>query len=154
MQLHLETDIAAPADSVWRVLGTQFADIDEWAAFVQTSRPIGLDEVPASIVASPEAPVPGRETTTKVTLKEILTAYSDSDRSLTFLGDGLPPIVKRAQNVQSVRAIGPEASTVSFDVTFDFVGPFAVLSPVMKKRMSKTFAGIQSDLKRHVESQN
>ena len=38
-------------------------------------------EVPDDLTVAASAPVPGRETTTKVTLREVLTAYSDDDRS-------------------------------------------------------------------------
>lgn len=152
MQLHLEQKINTPADAVWRVLGGEFADIASWASVVKTSRPIDASEVPASVRVASTAPVAGRETTTKATLKEVLTAYSDEERSLTFEGVGLPKIVRSAHNTQSVREIGPSTCAVVFDVQFDFARPFGFLASPMKRRMAKTFGGVQADLKHHVEN--
>lgn len=152
MQLHLEQEINAPADAVWGVLGGEFADIASWASVVKASRPIDVGEVPASITVASTAPVPGRETTTKATLREILTAYSDEERSLTFEGAGLPKIVRLARNVQSVQETGPSTCKVVFDVQFDFAGPFGFLASPMKRRMTKTFGDVQTDLKLHVEN--
>lgn len=152
MHLKLETDIAAPADDVWRVLGIQFADIDNWSTFVKTSRTIEASEVPPSFTVAETAPVAGRETSTKATLIEVLTDYSNRDRSLTFHGVGVPKVVKRARNVQSVREVDANRSTVVFEVDFDFVGPLELLGPLVKRRMEKTFSEVQTDLKRYVEA--
>lgn len=152
MHLRLEQRIAAPAQSVWQVLGTQFAEISEWSTFVKTSRALDPSEVPASMSVPPDAPVPGRETMTKVKVVEVITAYSDENRSLTFEGIGLPKIITQAQDVQSVEANGPDSSTVVFEIDFDFAGPFAVFSPIVKRRMAETFTDLLLDLKQHVES--
>ncbi len=74
MHLRLEQSIAAPAQSVWQILGPRFAEISEWSTFVKTSRALDPQEVPASMSVPPEAPVPGRETVTKAKLVEVLTA--------------------------------------------------------------------------------
>ena len=151
MNVHLEIPIAASADDVWQTLGREFAEIEDWSTVVRTSRAIAADEVPDGMTVAPEAPVPGRETTTRVTLVEVLTEYSDAGRRLTFEGVGLPPIVRRALNTNSVRATGDGSSVVVFDVQMDFRGPFGVLAPLMKRRMNKTFGDVQRDLKAHVE---
>lgn len=152
MNVHLETEIAAPADKAWAVLGTDFAGIDHWSTVVTTSRPIAGDEVPPGLTVAESAPVPGRETKTKVTLIEVLTEFDDAGRSLTFVGVGLPPIVNRAENTQSIVETGQDSSKVVFDVEFDFRGPFRLLSPLMAKRMSATFGDVQKDLKHYLET--
>lgn len=149
-QVHLEQNIDAPADAVWNTLGTQFADIDSWASFVKSSRALADDEIPASVTVAPGAPVPGRETTTLATLKEVLVAYSDNDRSLKFTAIGLPPIVKVMQNTQTVHETAT-GSKVTFDIEMEFLGPFSILGKVMSRRMAKTFPGVLIDLKNHVE---
>ena len=149
MELRLETPIDAPADAAWQLLGPEFAQIDRWSSFVRTSRPIDRSEVPAGTMVAPTAPVPGRETTTKATLIEVLTAYSDDERTLTFEGVGLPPVVSYAGNTQSIVETGPNSSAVVFEVRMDFKGPFKLLGPVMKRRMQKTFGAVQADLARH-----
>ena len=152
MQLHLETPIDASADAVWAVLGRDFAGIERWSSTVEASRPIDKSEVPSGLEVDPSAPVPGRETTTKITLIEVLTAYSDNARSLTFVGVGLPPIITEASNVNSVRPTGENSSVAVFDVSIDFKGPFAIIAPLLKRRMAKTFGIVQHDLKAFVES--
>ena len=151
MHLHLETEINAPADTAWQALGPSFAQIDEWASFVQTSRPIDRSEVPDDLTVDPTAPVPGRETTTKATLIEVLTNYDDAGRTLTFHGVGVPRIVTRARNVQSIRTTSPTTSTVVFEVDFDLWGPFRIFDPILRRRMAATFGDVQADLKRHAE---
>lgn len=152
MHVQLEKKIDAPADAVWDVLGRQFVDIDQWATFVKSSRPIERSEVPADITAARNSPVPGRETMTKVRIVEVITAYSDADHSLTFHGVGLPKIVTLVKDKQSVRSDSATSCTVTFDVTMEFLGPFAIFGPVMKKRMTKQFGEVLDDLKKHVES--
>ncbi len=152
MQVRIEKKIDAPASVTWQVLGPQFVDIDQWASFVKTSRPLEQDEIPAGVVAATNAPVLGRETMTKVRIAEVITAYSDENRVLTFRGVGLPKIVRLIQDEQSVRADSDTTCTVRFDVTLDLVGPFAIFGPVMKRRMANQFGGILDDLKAHVEA--
>lgn len=154
MRVHIEKKINAPADEVWQALGPEFADIDDWATFVRSSTALSVDDAPKGMTIATTAPVAGRETTTKATLREFITAYSESERSLTFDGAGLPPIVRHARNVQSVRDHGDGTSTIVFDVDFEFKGPFKVLDPVMRRRMEATFSGVQEDLRIHVESRS
>jgi hypothetical protein len=151
MNIRLEQEIAAPAADVWMLLGTQFADIQDWSSFVKVSRPLTAQDAPADMSIAPTAPVAGRETTTKVTLREFITAYSDDKRSLTFEAAGLPPIVRHGRNVQSVRSEGGR-STLVFEIDFDFKGPFKVLDSIMRKRMTRSLGGVQKDLKDYVES--
>ena len=152
MQLHLEQEINAPAERVWAVLGQQFAEIERWSSTVETSRSLDASEVPAGVVADPAAPVLGRETVSAlVTAKEILVRYSDADAELTFAVAGLPKIIKHARNTQGVRALGGGRSVVTFDVDLEAWGPFKVLMPVMRRRMSKTFSKVLGDLRGYVE---
>ena len=152
MRLCLEQEINAHPDAVWRVLGTEFADIANWSTFVRTSRAIDRGEVPAPWTVAPSAPVPGRETQTKARLTEVLAAYSDEGRSLTFHAVGMPKIIRLARDTQTVTPAGDGRSMVSFEIDFDLVGPFAMFDPIVRRRMRKTFAALLLDLKRHVES--
>ncbi len=152
MDFKIEKVIDAPAAVVWDILGPQFATIDEWASFVNTSRPLERSEVPAGVVAAPDAPVPGRETMTKVKIAEVITAYSDENRTLTFRGVGLPKVVKLVQDEQSVRIDSATSCIATFHITVEFLRPGAVFGPVLKRRMSKQFSGILEDLKVHSEA--
>ncbi len=153
MHLRLEQHIDAPAAVVWNVLGPQFAEIAEWSTFVTSSRALDPNDVPSSMVVPPGAPVHGRVTATKATVTEVLTAYSDEHHTLTFEGVGLPRVITLARDTQSVEPDGPDASTVVFEIEFRFAGPFAVFSPIVKRRMAATFTDLLLDLKHHVESE-
>jgi hypothetical protein len=152
MHLRLEQKMHAHPDTVWRALGTEFADISNWSTFVETSRAIDQSEVPSPWIAAPTAPVPGRVTKTKATLTEVLTAYSAENRSLTFYAVGLPRIIRRARDIQTVTDDGDGTCSVSFEIDFDLAGPLEIFGPVVKRRMTKAFAGVLVDLERHAES--
>ncbi len=151
MHVQFIKEINAPAEVAWQILGPEFASISDWAEFVKTSRAVATSEAPEAMVIATEAPVAGRETKTKATLREFITAYDEDRRSLTFDAAGLPPIVKRGRNVQSVEATGPQTSRLVFDINFDFRGPFVVLGPVMRKRMGKSLVSVMDDLKAEAE---
>ena len=152
MHVRLEKKINAPAALVWRWLGPEFANIDRWASFVKTSTELASADAPAGMVVAPSAPVAGRETTTKATLQEFITAYSDERQTLTFDAAGLPPIVHHGRNVQSVRDDGDGTSTLIFEIDFVFKGPFKMLGPLMRRRMASSLGGVQDDLKAHAEA--
>lgn len=153
MQVRIETEINAPAETVWNILAHQFGNIADWSPIVKESHVIDATEVPAGYVTAPNAPVPGRSTTTKVaTLKEIITAYHEEKMELTFQGAGLPPIFSFADDKQSVLAIGPDKCVVAFDIRMEPRGPFKLLNPVLKRRFTSTMGGVQRDLKRFAEN--
>ncbi len=151
MHVHLERSIAAPAAVAWKILGPEFAEIDTWASFVRTSEALQVADAPTGMTIAAGAPVAGRRTKTKATLSEFITAYSPEDMSLTFEAAGLPPIVKRASDVQTVRSTGDTTSTLTFEIDFDFLGPFAILGPVMRRRVEKSIGGTMDDLAAEAE---
>ena len=130
MQLHLETEIAAPAQRVWEVLAHNFASIDQWASVVDKCRPMDRGEVPDGWTVAPGVPVPGRVTTTKfATAKEVLVEYSEADREFTFDTADLPRILKMAKNHSKVSEVGPNQSVVSFDIEIVPTGPARLFAP-------------------------
>ena len=153
MHLTLETEIDAPAPVVWEILAHEFADIANWSSIVDRSRPITVDEIEAELVPHPMAPVPGRETVSKVlTAREVLVDYSDRDMALTFEADGLPRVMKRAVDRQSVASIGDGRSKVSFEIDIDVAAPLRPFAPLMKRRMASSFGTVQSELRAAAES--
>ncbi len=151
MHVHMERTINAPAEVVWQILGPEFAQISDWANFVKTSVPLTAADAPDDLVLAPAAPFVGRETKTKATLQEFIIAYDADAMTLTFDAVGLPPIVRLGRDVQTVHADGPESSRLTFEIDFDFVGPFAILGSVMRKRMAKSLGSVMDDLKTEAE---
>ncbi len=85
VKVHIETEINTSASHVWNILGRNFTEIDQWTAKITSSIPVGFDAVSVGFTASKMAPIAGRTTVSKkLTATEILTAYSDQDRTFTF----------------------------------------------------------------------
>ena len=153
MDIRIETVINAPARQVWVALAHEFAAIDDWSSTVDSSREIRASEVPAHMTVAPGAPVAGRETQTRAgTFREVITSYLDEDMDLTFTADGLPKVFRHVTDRQRVVPVGDDQSKVVFDVHVDISPPIRVLSPLLSRRMAKTFGIVQADLKSHVES--
>ncbi len=151
--LLIETDINASADKVWAVLGRQFADIAVWSTSISSSEKANSEDVPNHVIPASEAPVLGRKTFSKtIDAIEILTKYSDSNRTFTFQAVETPGFIAFARNNSAVTAIGPNKSKVSFDIKVQLNGGAKALKGLFKKKMQKTMAGVQNDLKVYVET--
>lgn len=151
MELHIETEINAPADKVWDILAHQFGDIASWTSTLSESRIVNAAQYPEFIAAS-TAPIPARETTsTFIKAVEIITEYSEEEMQLTFDAVGLPPFMSSARNRQQVIAKGPQRSVVSFDFSIGLKHMFNIMSPLLKSRFRKTMSGVQQELKLYVE---
>lgn len=151
-KLLAQTQIEAPAEQVWTVVGTHFAAVDQWSSTVEESRPLRPDEVPPDISADPRAPVPGRETVSRLlTAKEVLVDYSAEQRQFTFDVAHPPRALKSARNTTHVTGVGDGRSQITFDVDFELAAPMKLFAPLLRRRMQKTFKGVQVDLKTFVE---
>jgi hypothetical protein len=123
--------IEAPADAVWQVIGPGYAHIGDWATAIPAStaatfppagEPAGLPVASAML----SAPVAGRVCQTGIGLApqvtEILTAYDDSRRTLTYQAAGMPAFVTAARNTWTVTAIDGHRTRVSLHAQFDTRG--------------------------------
>lgn len=157
VSLIVKTKINAPADVVWELLGKQFANISSWSESVKTSIALNESDIPETEYRPiSTAPVPARQTTvenkgTTKTLVEILTAYSDVDRSLKFYGIGLPKFIAFASDEQNVIVIDDKNSEVVFHLEARLNGIFKLFKGKMKKRFAENLKKIQNDLKSMVE---
>lgn len=153
----VRTKINASADDVWKVLGEKFDKISEWTEFVESSvlvESTDIDQTPYTPDIS--SPVPARKT--KVINKgrtseiiEVVTMYSEENKSLKFYGVGLPRFILFASDVQSVVPIGENECEVVFKVEMRVKGVFKVLKNKLKKHFSESMAHLQNDLKEFVE---
>ena len=155
MELQIKQEINATADEVWKVLAHQFADISEWSPTIESSRAIDQSEVPAGFKAAEEAPVPGRVTPNPLReLTEVLTEYSEENKSFTFEVAGPAPLFSHTANHTKVIAQGANKSLVTFDLQLSPKGIFNLFSPVLKRRFQTSKfgpAGMIRDLKTYVE---
>ena len=156
--VQIKTKINAPADKVWGILGKQFAYVNKWTTVVEASKALSADEIPPNdFTPAANAPLPARQTTSvnggrKATLIEVLTSYSDEDRTLKFYGLGLPSFIAFAGDKQSVISTGEHECEVVFDIEMRLKGVFSLLKGIAKKRFAKNFKKVQNDLKVYSET--
>ena len=152
MELHIETEINAPATKVWEILAHQYGNIADWTATLSESRIVDASDYPEFEAAS-TAPVPARETTSSFAKAvEIITDYSEDKMQLTFDAVGLPPFMSSAKNTQRVIAKSPNKSVLSFDIRVGLKHIFNLMSPLLQSRFNKTMSGVQRELKLYAET--
>ncbi|MCH8905622.1 MAG: SRPBCC family protein [Candidatus Heimdallarchaeota archaeon] len=152
MKVHIETDINASADKVWKILAHDFVDVAHWSSIVKESRIISRGDLPADAVLADQAPVIGRATKTRAgEFYEYFTEFSDEKKEFTFEGANMPRMMISATNNSKIITKGDNSCVVSFDVTMQFKGIFKIFSPLIERRVSRSFGRVQRDLKTFAE---
>jgi len=156
MELQLKQEINASADKVWEVLGGQFAEIADWAPRIEWSRAMKMSEVPNNLKVAENAPVPGRVTPNPLgDVYEVLSMFSDEDRSFTFEANGQAPLFSHVQNTTRITPLDAASCVVTFDLQLTPKGIFNLFAPLLKRRFQTSKfgpAGVIKDLKVYVES--
>lgn len=150
MDIRLHTDIDAPPNQVWDILGERFMHVGEWAApishscAVSESRPssgavrecrtVGIGPIP-----------PGR-------VRERLTAFDPTSRSLAYeAAAGLPGFIVSAVNRWSIEPQAAERSRVHMHASFVLRGFARAMSPLMRWQMTREGRQVLGDLKYFAE---
>ena len=153
MQVHIETEINAPAEKVWQILAHQFADMADWTNTLSESRIVDKNELPKGLKIAANAPVPARETTSSFAKAiEVISDYSEEKMTLTFEAANLPPILSTAANTQRVVAKDANNCLITFDMNIGLKGVFKIMTPVMKRRFQSTMGKVQQELKIYAET--
>ena len=153
MQVHIETEINAPAEKVWQILAHQFADMADWTTTLSESRVVDSSELPKGLKIAPTAPVPARETTSSFAKAiEVISDYSEEKMELTFHAANLPPILSEAANTQRVVSKGPNKRVLTFDMNIGLKGVFKIMTPILKRRFHTTMSKVQGELKVYAET--
>lgn len=156
MELQIKQEINASADKVWGVLGHRFAEIAEWAPRIEWSRVMVLSEVPNNLKVAKDAPVPGRVTPNPLgDILEVLTMYSNENKSFTFEANGPAPLFGHTQNTTKVVPLDANKCLVIFDLQLTPKGIFNLLTPLLKRRFQTSKfgpAGVIKDLKDYIEN--
>jgi len=156
MEFQIKQEINSSADKVWDVLAHQFAEISEWAPNIQSSRVISMSEIPQGFSVGKNTPIPGRATPNPLgELIEVLTMYSEDDRSFTFEVAGPAPVFSHTQNTTKVLALDGNKCLVTFDLRLAPKGIFNLFTPILKHRFQTSKfgpAGVIKDLKDYVEN--
>ena len=153
MQVHIETEINAPAEEVWQILAHQFADMADWTTTLSESRVVEASELPEGLKIAANAPVPARETTSSFAKAiEVIYEYSEEKMELTFEAANLPPILSTAANTQRVVAKGSNKCLLTFDMNIGLKGIFKILAPILQRRFQNTMGKVQGELKVYAET--
>jgi hypothetical protein len=151
MQLYGQISINASADTVWRLLAHDFANIGEWASAIPSSK------------ANTDLPVPegaevgGRVCSTAVPgfrdVEESLTSYDEPSMRFAYQAtQGRPWFLKHAENHWSVRSLGIHTSLVETRAEIHInTFPGFFLAPLLNYQMSRIGARTLEELKYYVE---
>lgn len=145
-ELSVDFTVAASADRVWAVIGPGFARIGEWATAIPASTAIDSDRDNAGRVCETGISLVPRVT-------EILTAYDDAARTLTYRAEGMPSFVTLAHNTWTVTPTAEGRCRVSLRARFDtrsllgLLGRWAILA-----RTRRTSRHLADDLRHYVET--
>jgi hypothetical protein len=146
--------IDAPAETVWDIIGRQFDRIGEWATAIPSSAAIPPD-VPVEPTVT-GAPVAGRVCDTGIRMlpqaTEMIIAYSDRDRTLTYQATGMPAYVRVARNRWTVTAVDPQRTRAAFDAVFAPGGILGrLLAGWLLVQIGRTGRHLLADLKHYAE---
>ena len=138
MEYSTQVTVNASAEKVWKIIGTDFNDISEWASFVITSE------------ANPDLPEGGGRVCNVKGAGEIyetIYQYDDADRNLAFTVQGgiNPFFIRKIENSWAVEPKGENQSVVHMGVN---VKMLPVFEQVMRFPLTKVFkkrAGIILD---------
>ena len=150
-ELSLDLIVDAPADAVWDVVGRRFDRIGDWATVIPASV-----AVPSPATVCPAAPVAGCVCQTGVPLlprvTEMLVAYDEAGRSLTYEAAGMPAFVAVARNTWTVVPLDERRSRVRLQARFDTRGLLGRLARwAILARVRRTNRYLAEDLQHYVE---
>jgi len=145
MQLIRTININVSADHVWGIVGTNFNDIGKLTSQVISSMP------------NPDLPEgAGRVCTlTGGQITETFTDFSDAKREFTYAATTniFPFFVRALSNSWSVKADGPDKSTLHMHMRGSLIPGFAqIMGPLMKKQTAKSLDIMLDELKYYAET--
>ena len=146
MEIKRQVTVNASADKVWKILGTDFNNISEWASSVLESK--AIPDLP---------PGSGRVLNVKGLgeVVETIYKYDDDKRELAFILEGkkMPFFMRKTDSTWRVKPQGDERSglEVQFDVTVMPVFK-QLMSGMISKGMAQRADGLLSELKYFAEN--
>ncbi len=152
INIHRSETIHAEADELWRILGDEFATINQWASDIPHSKASigtkpGLEGAPC---AGRTCEIPGFGET-----DEHLVAFDPTTMNLayTVTAKKLPSFVKNMRNEWTVNQQGEGHTQVSARITADATGIMgAMAAPMMRMKLRSTMKQVFDDLRVYAES--
>ena len=142
--------INRPAEAVWDIIGRRFDRIGEWATAIPASAAIPQEPTVSG------APVAGRVCDTGIRMlphaTEMIIAYSDSDRTLTYQATGMPAYVGVARNRWTITAVDQQRTRAAFEAVFAPRGILGrLLAGWLLVKIGRTGRDLLGDLKHYAE---
>lgn len=132
-------------EKAWQVLGPEFANAERWASTVNKSEGKGeliKGEVPSQRVCI----------TPMGTLNETIVTYAPEDYTLSYLFEGMPKMVKSAQNTWKLTPDGEGKTKLTLTMEMRVGGIGKIMKPMMKGKMSKMAQHTVEEFKYYVET--
>jgi ribosome-associated toxin RatA of RatAB toxin-antitoxin module len=145
MKITRTVEIQAPAEAVWEIVGTRFADIGVWATRIRSSR---------AIDSSPGGSLPGRVCAVALpgvdAVEEALLTRDDAAMTLEYRGSGLPSFVADARNRWTVERVG-SASRIVVEGRLALTGWTRVLALPLRVALAREGERTLGDLRHFAE---
>ena len=147
MTIKKEIIINKSVGDAWKVLGGQFTEVDKWASAVTHSEGSGKKFNGATCSERGCSTSMGG-------LKEKLTKFSNESHSLSYqIVEGMPSMVKYAENNWHLSAIGDKKSKLQMRMELEISGLLGmIMQPMMKIQMSKMGKELTEEFKYYVEN--
>ncbi|MEO0689716.1 MAG: SRPBCC family protein [Pseudomonadota bacterium] len=150
MEIHVTRRIEAPVETVWKIIGEEYAQVGEWGSAVLASKPrAGTPKVAG-------APVAGRICETSLgPFTEAIEAYDARRHTLTYsaTGDKMPGFMKGLQNTWKLRSLGANATEATMTLSADIAFPMNILMGwMMKMQFKKASTETVDDLQYFAET--
>ena len=151
MQIKQQIIINTSADTVWNILGPQYAYVSEWISAVHQSQ--GRHN---SVVPSSKAPCSGRVCETDLgPFKETIIHYDEANRSLAYSakGEKMPFFVKQMGNSWKVIPMGANQARVEMCAEIAILPVFnLVMGPMMRLQIGGILKNAVEELKYYAEN--
>ena len=149
MQIKRQVTINAAVESVWEVIGPQYAQVEKWISSVHVSN------ARSSGTVLHQAPCSGRVCETDLgPFKETLTCYDEDNRILAYSAEGakMPFFVKHMSNTWRVTPLSNSLSKVEMSMEVSMMPVFGwVMGPMMRMRLGQIGTEAVEDLKYFIE---
>ena len=136
-----------PIEEAWELLGPRYGEACEWAPGVHGSALVGKTNAQGQ-------PTHRACATDFGDIRERVTEYDPKNYSLAYtVVEGFPGMIKEGKNRWSLRAVGPNQTELTMDMTIRTGGLMGTLMrPMMRGKLAKTADQAVAGFKEYLET--
>ena len=143
--MHLDHEIEASAEDVWRVVGERFGDLT-WSEGIDDSHLEGELGVGGVRVCRFQPNAFSREGL----VRERLTEFDRDGRVLAYVAENIPGVMRSASNRWTIVPLGPERCRVEMRANIELRGIFGLLAPLLAVGLRRMGARTLRELEAHI----